>query len=368
MESIQVQRTPFFKFVSANAVPNAVKAWLIAGLVMVFFQIVIGGITRLTGSGLSITKWEIVTGTLPPMTEATWQSEFELYKATPQYIKINQGMALSEFKFIYFWEYFHRLWARTMALVFVVGFTFFLFKGMFSRELLRWAGLVVLLAAIEGCLGWIMVASGLKQRPWVNAYNLTLHLSMGFTIFSVLYWATLRAVQPSVAFFSNNRLRKFTGALVAVLAVQIVLGALMSGMKAGLAYPTWPKMGSVWIPSVLSDTSHWNMDSLVAYDAKDFTPALVQLFHRSTAYITSFMVVYLFVRLRNTGKVSKSITVSNILLITLLITQVTLGILTLVGCIGHIPVTLGVLHQGCAILLLAVLLFVYYQMKPKYMA
>jgi cytochrome c oxidase assembly protein subunit 15 len=367
MKYIQENKGSFFKFVSPTAVPNAVKAWLIVGLVMVFFQIVIGGITRLTGSGLSITKWEIVTGALPPMNEAKWESEFDLYKATPQYLKINQGMALSEFKFIYFWEYFHRLWARTMAVVFIIGFFFFLFRGIFSREMVRRTGFVVLLAAIEGCLGWIMVASGLKQRPWVNAYNLTLHLGMGFTIFAVLFWTMLRAVQPKVAFFSNHRLRQYTGALIAVIAVQIILGALMSGMKAGLAYPTWPMMGNEWIPSVLFDSTHWHLDTLVAYDVKDFTPALVQVLHRSTAYIASGMVLYLFIRLRNTGKVSKSIQFFNILLISLLITQVLLGIFTLIGCLGHIPVVLGVLHQGCAILLLSALLVVYYQMKPQYM-
>ena len=159
-----------------------VKIWIVTGVLMIFMQIVIGGVTRLTGSGLSITRWEIVIGAVPPLGEAAWQEAFDLYKETPQYHRINKGMNLDEFKFIYFWEYFHRLWARLMFFVFIIPFGFFLLRGMLSKKLARWLLLVVLLAGLEGFFGWIMVKSGLRERPWVNAYNLTLHLCMGFII------------------------------------------------------------------------------------------------------------------------------------------------------------------------------------------
>ena len=166
--------------------PRAVRIWILTGLVMVFFQIFIGGVTRLTGSGLSITRWEVVTGAIPPLSQADWEEAFNLYQQTPQYHKINKGMTLGEFKFIYFWEYFHRLWARLMFFVFVFPFAWFWWRGMLSPLLRRRLWVVVLLAGLEGFFGWIMVASGLTKRPWVNAYNLTLHLSMGIIIFGYL--------------------------------------------------------------------------------------------------------------------------------------------------------------------------------------
>jgi len=164
-------------FTSHKEISRIVKIWLIIGLVMIFFQVVIGGITRLTGSGLSITKWEIVTGTIPPLNSADWEEAFDLYKATPQYKQINKGMSMSEFKFIYFWEFIHRLWARTMGFVFLFPFLFFLGTQRFSKKLFKQLIVVFLLAALVASLGWIMVASGLRDLPWVSPYKLTLHLS-----------------------------------------------------------------------------------------------------------------------------------------------------------------------------------------------
>ena len=166
--------------------------WLAAGLLMVFVQILVGGVTRLTGSGLSITRWEIVTGTIPPLNEVQWEEAFDLYKLTPQYQKINQGMEMSEFKYIFFWEYFHRLWARTMGFVFLIPFLFFLWKGSIRKETLRNLGVVVSLAAAAALFGWIMVASGLINRPWVNAYKLTFHLGLGISLFIYLFYTYLK--------------------------------------------------------------------------------------------------------------------------------------------------------------------------------
>lgn len=345
-------------------IPRAVKIWLITGLVMVLLQIVIGGVTRLTGSGLSITRWEIVTGTVPPLNEADWQAAFDLYKQTPQYQKINQGMSLGDFKFIYFWEYFHRLWARLMFFVFIIPFGWFLWKGMFSRRLLPRLVAVVLLAGLEGFFGWIMVASGLSKRPWVNAYNLTLHLVMGLVIFSYLLWTTFIALQPVPSPSPAARLKKYAWVLVVVTFVQIALGAMMSGAKAGLFFPTWPDMNGEYLPAVLLDPSHWVSDSFIHYDTNPFMPALIQFLHRNTAYLLTGMVLYFIWQFRELP-VSNKLRRGNQALAGALVLQVLLGIFTLINCVSAIPVTLGVLHQAGAVLLLSVVLFVTYQLSAE---
>ncbi len=328
-----------------------VKVWLIIGLIMVLGQIVIGGITRLTGSGLSITKWEIVTGTLPPMNESQWLEEFDLYKATPQYEKINEGMSLKEFKFIYFWEYFHRLWARTMGFVFLIPFILFYRKKMIPKDILSKLGLVVILAALAASFGWIMVASGLIERPWVNAYKLTIHLSIGIWVFIALFWTVLSAFIRQMRIIEKATKSK-AKLLVTLLVIQIILGGLMSGMKAGLFYPTWPDMNGMVFPHLLFDSSQWNVDNFINYDTNPFASALVQTLHRLLAYIVFIYGVYFSVRLlkKNLGVFS---TLPSIIFLVLLLGQVIMGIITLINCKGNIPVFYGVIHQGLGTLLLA---------------
>jgi cytochrome c oxidase assembly protein subunit 15 len=335
---------------------------MIAGLIMVFMQVVIGGITRLTGSGLSITKWEIVTGSIPPLSEAAWNEAFELYKQTPQYQRINAGMQLSEFKFIFFWEYFHRLWARLMFFVFIIPFGWFLYKGMFSRRLLPRMVTVVLLAGLEGFFGWIMVASGLIKRPWVNAYNLTLHLTMALIIFSYLLWTTFIAYQPKPERYLNKRYRQFGAGLLLLTFVQLALGAMMSGTKAGLFFPTWPDIGGAFIPGVLVDASNWQAVRFIEYDTNPFMPALVQFLHRNTAYLLSVLILC-FVYGVHRQAVSPLFRRSNWVMVGVLFTQVLLGIITLLNCKAKVPVDLGVAHQAVAVLLLGMVLFVNYQMS-----
>ena len=173
-----------------DQINKVIKIWLSIGIIMVFMQVVFGGITRLTGSGLSITKWEIIIGTVPPLNAAQWEEAFDLYKETPQYQKINQGMEMKQFKFIYFWEFFHRLWARTMGFVFLFPFLYFLFTGKLSKVLIKDLEIVILLAVVVASIGWIMVASGLINRPWVNAYKLTMHLCLALLLFGYLLWTT----------------------------------------------------------------------------------------------------------------------------------------------------------------------------------
>jgi cytochrome c oxidase assembly protein subunit 15 len=356
-----------FRFAEDTRIARAVKIWLITGLLMILIQIALGGITRLTGSGLSITRWEIVTGTLPPLSEAAWQEAFDLYRQTPQYHKINQGMTLDAFKFIFFWEYFHRLWARLMFLVFVVPFGWFLYRGMFSRRLLPRLLIVVGLAGLEGFFGWIMVASGLIKRPWVNAYNLTLHLSMAIVIFSYLLWTTFIAYQPQGATGAASKKwgLRFSWGMVSVAFLQIALGALMSGTKAGLSYPTWPDMHGAYLPAVLLDPANWIAENFRNYDSDIFMPTLVQFLHRNTAYLLSGLIIYFVWRVGKYETKNTSLRLGNSALLVMLTVQVLLGIFTLLNCNGGIPVTLGVLHQAGAIVLLSILLFVTYQLKLR---
>ncbi len=340
----------------AKTYPTILKWWLFAGVFMIFMQVVIGGVTRLTGSGLSITKWEVVRGTMPPTNQESWNSEFELYKATPQYQKINKGMTMSEFKFIYFWEYFHRLWARSMGFVFAIPFMIFYFKGWIDKKLAKELLVVVLLAALVASLGWIMVASGLIERPWVNAYKLTLHLSTALATYGVLLWTFFRVCRYEDDIIRNANLKKWNVSLLVLVVVQIVLGGVMSGMKAGLIYPTWPLIDGGMLPGVILEGANWSESNFVAYDKHPFMPALIQTLHRSVAYVLTLLGLWYFVKMlrQNFSPLYNRALYVWAFVLSL---QVVLGILTLVSCVGTIPVGLGVLHQAGAILVLSSILF-----------
>lgn len=344
-------------------VHKTVKIWLAIGVFMVFMQVIIGGITRLTGSGLSITKWEIVTGTLPPMNETAWQAEFLEYQGTPQYHKINKGMELSEFKFIYFWEYFHRLWARTMGFVFLIPFFIFLARKRLPKPLVKKLGVVVVMAAVVASFGWIMVASGLIDRPWVNAYKLTLHLSLALVLFSYLLWVTYECFFPTKILLEDKKIKQFAFLITATICLQIIFGGLMSGMKAGMTYPTWPDMNGTVVPNIVFHNEMWNVENFVDYDKTIYMPTLVQLLHRITAYILTAMIIWFFIQSRRINV--KLFKLSTYLLISMLSVQFLLGVFTIINCKGTIPVGLGSLHQGGAIILLSIALFINFQLTSK---
>lgn len=328
-----------------------VRIWLMAGLVMVFFQIIIGGVTRLTGSGLSITKWEVVSGTLPPLNAAQWKKEFELYKDTPQYEKINAGMSMSDFKFIYFWEYFHRLWARSIGFVFLIPFIFFLAKGWLDKRLIRQLLVLVGLGVLVAFFGWIMVKSGLNDRPWVSAYKLAMHLCLALVVFSYLLYIYLD-YSGQKAVVKNTFLKGLSVFFLVLLAIQIIYGALMSGMHAGLMYPTWPKIGPHWMPPALLETSHYFAVDFWKYDNNTFIQLVVHFLHRGTAYLLLLTSVIIWWISRKSGKL-ELIKVPLLWMSIFLVAQVILGIVTVLSCKGEIPVFWGSMHQGTAILLLA---------------
>lgn len=331
--------------------------WLLSGVVLILFQIVIGGVTRLTGSGLSITKWEIVVGTLPPVNEEQWEKEFDLYRETPQYKKINKGMSLSEFKFIYFWEYFHRLWARMMGFVFIIPFALFYFKKKISNALLKKLLVVFFLAVLVAVFGWIMVASGLVDRPWVNAYKLSIHLGLAMScllyLFHTWLWYSKESIKPTVV---NSFTKRMFNYFLVGLIVQLLLGGVVSGMRAALVYPTWPTIGTEWLPAILLQADQWSVNNFINYDSGNFMSALFHFLHRNTAYLLVIFHGFMLYWLTRTFKIYE---IKIFFLITIvLVMQVTLGILTLINSVGTIPVFLGVAHQLTAFVLLLITMYV----------
>jgi cytochrome c oxidase assembly protein subunit 15 len=333
-----------------------VKTWLIVGCVLLFFQIVIGGITRITGSGLSITKWEIITGTIPPLNERDWNIAFDLYKTTPQYEKVNAGMDLSKFKFIYFWEYLHRLWARLMGIIFLVPFCIFLFTRQIDKKLIIQLLYVIFWAALAAVFGWIMVASGLIDRPWVNAYKLSIHLGIALTTLCFLLWACFSVFDSLRLQIDNIKFRRWVKLFFIFICIQIFFGAIVSGMRAALYYPSWPDIGGQFIPSILLDSSEWHLNNIVEYDKNTFMPALIHVLHRYWGYfVYGFGMFIGFKILRY--PLPRQAYLSIIAIIVLLNVQVLLGILTLINSEGSVPVSLGVMHQAVAIFILALALY-----------
>ncbi|MEZ4952368.1 MAG: COX15/CtaA family protein [Saprospiraceae bacterium] len=349
-----------------NEIKRPVQIWLLLGVVMVFFQVVIGGVTRLTDSGLSITEWAVIQGTLPPMNNVEWEQAFDLYKAAAkkQYEALHADMTLSEFKFIYFWEYFHRLWARTMGFVFLIPFLYFLAKKWMPKWLLQRLGIVILLAGLAAVFGWIMVASGLNNdnRTWVSAYKLVIHLGIATTLLGYLFWTWLRAVQPMTEDGHLSNLKKLGWLIAGVLFVQIIFGGLMAGMRAGLIHPyisVFVEGGHFW--SALTATG---VDQMVDYEPNTFPKALVQLLHRGTAWILTGLIIFFLIKTKK-AMISKRLQTGAMALFVMLIIQVLLGIYTVINSIGKTPIFLGVIHQAGALVLLICLLFVNFQFKKN---
>jgi cytochrome c oxidase assembly protein subunit 15 len=336
---------------------------------MLVTQVIVGGITRLTGSGLSITKWEIITGTLPPLNEKKWEEEFDLYKATPQYALINDGMEMGSifksgtFKFIYFWEYIHRFWARMMGFVFLFPCILFYFLRWVDPPLLKRLGIVVLLAALAASFGWIMVASGLVNRPWVNAYKLAMHLCIGLSVYAAMLWTCFYAFGLKTKALPG--IYKSSMIFTLILCLQLFVGGVMSGMKAGLFFPTWPDMNGTMMPAEIYQFGEYSMEKFNNYDKNTLLPALIQFLHRGIAYTLFFYGLWISRKYLKMSSVFKSISRATWVFIFLLVSQVIIGIATVVSCKGNIPVGLGVLHQGFALLLLSSALYLNYILKQR---
>jgi len=328
---------------------------------MLIGQVVLGGITRLTGSGLSITRWDIVSGVIPPLNAAQWDEAFNLYKQTPQFLKINRYFSLEDFKFIYFWEYAHRLWVRILGFIFLIPFIIFIIRKQINFYLIKRLFVVVLFTALTASAGWIMVQSGLVDRPWVNAYKLTLHFILAVLSIS----AMVKTIADVYGYKNRNTAHnsRFIFIIIAITFIQMIFAGLMSGMKAGLFYPSWPDMNGHFIPDVLLNGINYNWTNLTNYDKFVFAPALVQFVHRILAYILLLLTAYMFFKNRSiyhrTAKFWLDASFGMVLL------QILLGILTLLNIKGGIPLLYGVLHQLVGILFFISLLFLFFALRKK---
>lgn len=338
---------------------KTIRIWLIIGLVMLVGQVILGGITRLTGSGLSITKWDVITGVIPPLSHADWLHEFELYKQTPQFHKLNSSFTLQNFKFIYFWEYFHRLWVRTLGFIFLIPFLIFVFKKQINSYLIKRLAVVILLTILTASAGWIMVLSGFVNRPWVNAYKLTLHFILAIFVIS----AMIKTIADVYNFGLDKKIKehKFVTIVLGVAFLQMIFAGLMSGMKAGLYYPSWPDMNGEFVPAVLKSSSNWNFGNMINYDSFLFAPALIQFTHRFLAYLLVTLTIILFFKLKDGASNNQKKWIQFPLVLVLV--QLTLGILTVLNVQGEIPLVLGVSHQLVGLLFFMSLLFLFFNTR-----
>lgn len=341
---------------SPRAYATAVRIWL--GVVAVFIaaMVVVGGLTRLTDSGLSITEWQLISGALPPLSEGAWEQAFAKYREIPEYTIVNNGMSLGEFKAIYWWEWGHRFLGRFIGLVFFVPFVFFWMKKAFDRQLAQRLSVIFILGGLQGALGWYMVKSGLAERVDVSQYRLAAHLGLAVLLFGCVLWTCLRLGPHSTRRVDNNdqNSARVTMAAVIVVAVfaQVLLGALVAGLHAGHIYNTWPLMEGRWLPEGLLDKS----PVLLNFFENMLT---VQFDHRIGAYVVFLIVVFQAVQVLRTAA-QKHITISILLLVVVMLLQVILGIGTL---LAFVPLSLAVLHQLGALVLFAVAIYHLHTLK-----
>jgi cytochrome c oxidase assembly protein subunit 15 len=315
------------------AQPRAIAAWLLGVAALVFAMVVVGGITRLTESGLSITRWDVVSGTLPPLSEAEWQAQFALYQQSSQYQMMNQGMSLAAFKGIFFWEFVHRLLGRLIGLAFALPLAWFWIAGRIPHGYkLRLLALFAL-GGLQGAIGWWMVASGLVDRTEVAPERLAIHLSNALIIMAGCIWTALDLRDGDTP--RHDRPNMWVWPLAALLAVQIVWGAFTAGLRAGHASDTWPLMFGQLVP-----------DGLFARAADLVSdPISVQFVHRSLAWAVAAAILLTAWRLWRAGAGVRALALGGLVLV-----QFALGVAVIVG---HVPIPLGVAHQGVAAMLVA---------------
>ncbi len=325
------------------------ELWLIISLFLVFFIIIIGGLTRLTNSGLSITEWELFKGILPPLNAEIWNNYFNLYKDIPQYKLVNSNMSLDEFKIIFYWEYFHRILARFIGLFFLIPLIFFSLTKNIDKIYLRNCYLIFILIIIQGTVGWYMVKSGLVNDITVSHYRLSIHLCIAFIIISCIYWLIQnKKINSSRTFFNFSYDNIPYLILIFFIFFQIILGAFVSGLDAGRLYQTWPLMGLTYFPDDIT-VKHINM----LFDFNNHS--LVQFYHRNLAYFITFYILVLtfYIFLKKKHYLYRPIK----FVIILLLTQIVLGILTL---ISELNIYLASAHQISSVLLVFSTLNLYF--------
>jgi len=321
--------------------------WLLTGCALIFIMVVVGGITRLTHSGLSISNYKLISGTIPPIGEAEWQKAFELYQQYPEYQKMNNHFSLQDFKDIYFWEWLHRVIGRFIGLVFFLPFVYFLITKQLSKSTIKKAILLLVLGGFQGFLGWYMVKSGLVDKPDVSHYRLAAHLTTAFITFAYTFWVALDLWFPNKKSI-DKKLRNFIRFTLAILIVQIIYGAFVAGLDAGFIHNHWPMMSE---GKFIHETVYIEQNPLY----KNFIEGKsgVQFIHRTLAYIVVIFILLIWKKTRNLNITAWQNKGVNSLFI-LVGLQFILGILTL---LLHVPVWLGVAHQIGAFFLLSAMTF-----------
>ena len=334
---------------------KSVIYWLLSGCILLFIMVTVGGITRLTNSGLSMTDWHLVTDTFPPLSEEKWQAAFDEYKKFPEYQKINihNDFQLSDYKFIYFWEWFHRFIGRIIGLVFIIPFVYFLIKKRLDSETIKKCIILLGMGAFQGFLGWFMVKSGLIDNPDVSHFRLALHLTFAFITFAYTLWVALDLIYPDKKEV-NKTLRKYARIAIVFLVIQIIYGGFVAGLNAGLIHNHWPLMsdGQFLHDSVILEKDSWLLRLTEGKSG-------VQFVHRTMAYVVVGLILFLYFK-------SKKFTISSQqknglnALVFIVFLQFILGVLTLL--LG-VPMWLGLTHQIMAFILLATMTYTLHRLS-----
>ena len=331
---------------------TAVAGWLGICCVLVFCMVVLGGVTRLTDSGLSMVRWEPISGMLPPLTQTSWQAEFEHYRKFPEYQKINAGMPLDAFKRIFYFEYAHRMLGRLIGLVFAIGFVWLWARKHLSRPLVSHLVAMFVLGGLQGLLGWYMVKSGLVEIPHVSQYRLTAHLGLAISIYLYMLWVLFILLERRSAPVVARGLRRSSWGLGVLTFATVLSGGFVAGLKAGHAFNTFPLMAGQWIPPgylALEPTWRNFFENI----------ATVQFNHRLLA-ISTFALVLVFAIRVIKDKALRPLRKPTLTLAGVATIQVGLGISTL---IWFVPVALGAMHQAVALILLSVMLYVVFRFR-----
>lgn len=334
-----------------------IAIWLLIGVVMIMIQVLLGGITRLTESGLSITEWKPITGTIPPLNTSEWQAEFEKYKNTDQFRYIHANFTLHDFKSIYFWEWLHRFWARLLGIVFLAGFFYFLLKRKFKNEMIIPMVILFLLGALQGLVGWIMVRSGLvAEKMFVGHIELATHFIAALVLLCYTFWFALSLLISGQNLVISPSLKKFAIIIICLLFIQLIYGAFMSGLKAATAAPTWPDINGKMIPDQVNNLSPWwkNLtDNKIS----------VQFIHRVIAYMLTILV---FIWTMKAAKIKSNYLFNKTKWMPLffILVQVVLGILTVIRSpYGDNLICFGLAHQFIAMLFLITMIWMLFLIR-----
>ena len=334
---------------------KSVIIWLLSGCLLLFIMVIVGGITRLTNSGLSMTDWHLVTDTFPPLTDEKWQQAFDEYKKFPEYQKINihNDFTLSDYKFIYFWEWFHRFIGRIIGLVFILPFAYFLIKKRLDKATIKKGIVLLCMGAFQGFLGWFMVKSGLIDNPDVSHFRLALHLTFAFLTFSYTLWVALDLIYPErqTVFVS---LRSTARIALVFLILQIIYGGFVAGLNAGLIHNHWPLMSE----GKLIHETVWTEQPTLLLNLVEGKSG-IQFVHRTVAYLVVGLILFLYYQSRKFALVTHQKRGLN-LLVMFVFMQFTLGVFTL---LFHVPLWLGLAHQTMAFLLLAGMVYTLHRLS-----